>query len=194
MVTPKYLFRSVIFCNRWYFERTTRTAWYLILDVTLDQPPPFSALWTLVAHIHFFRSWANASLISSSFAGSFPKKARLVHSHIHWAITGKCFTHSLHSCEYIHSITRMLATELWTLGTRLRRFHRKLFRSCRPWGLLSLHAFSSRQKPLYKHLLFEFKDRGHTLRFLCTSLTSWHATNLLPCSWRTMWNHFREAR
>ena len=31
------------------------------------------------------------------------KKARFVHSHIHLAITGDCFTHPLHSREYIHS-------------------------------------------------------------------------------------------
>ena len=29
------------------------------------------------------------------------KKARLIHSHIHLAITGECFTHSPHSREYI---------------------------------------------------------------------------------------------
>ena len=32
------------------------------------------------------------------------KKARFVYSHNHWAITDECFTHSLHSREYIHSI------------------------------------------------------------------------------------------
>ena len=53
----------------------------------------------------FLRSQANGSLISSSFTGFFRnKKARFVNSHIHLAITGESFTHSLLSHEYILSI------------------------------------------------------------------------------------------
>ena len=60
-----------------------------------SEAPPFT----------FLRSRANGSLTSSSFTGFFhSQKARFVHSHIHLAITGECFIHSLHSREYIHSI------------------------------------------------------------------------------------------
>ena len=34
----------------------------------------------------------------------FSNKAGFVHSHVHLAIKGECFTHSLRSCKYIHSI------------------------------------------------------------------------------------------
>ena len=40
------------------------------------------------------------------------KKARSVHSHIHLAITGDCFTHSLLSHDYSRSDTRIVATKV----------------------------------------------------------------------------------
>ena len=47
----------------------------------------------------------SSSLISSSFMAFVrSKEASFRHSHIHLIITGECFTHSLHSREYIHSI------------------------------------------------------------------------------------------
>ena len=60
---------------------------------------------TLVATIHFSPftgEWFTELLFIHGFFRD--KKARFVHSHIHLAITGECFTLSLHSHEYIHSI------------------------------------------------------------------------------------------
>ena len=55
---------------------------------------------------------ADFLFIHGFFTGSWrSKKALLVHSRIHLAITGNCFTHSLHSHEYLHSITRLWATK-----------------------------------------------------------------------------------
>ena len=57
-----------------------------------------------MASIHFVRSRANASLISSLFTRFLcSKSARFVDSRIRLAIKGVCFTHSLHSYEYNHS-------------------------------------------------------------------------------------------
>ena len=79
---------------------------------------------TLWPPFAFLCSWANASLISSLFTASFRnKKARFVHSHIHLAITGECFTHSLHSRECIHSL-HARRRESWPLRPKRMSRHR----------------------------------------------------------------------
>ena len=65
----------------------------------------------LVLSIRTFtlQSQVNASLIHSNcFSRENPC---LIHSHLYLAITGKCFTHSLHAHEYTHSSTRTWATK-----------------------------------------------------------------------------------
>ena len=53
----------------------------------------FRAEFTLqTCHLEIFSSFSDTVVFRS-------KKAWFVHSHMQVAITGKCFTHSLHSCE-----------------------------------------------------------------------------------------------
>ena len=84
-----------------------RKAFLLQIRPSSSPPTPTELQTMVVAHIaSFLRSWATASLISSPF--KFPcrsKKACFVHSRIHLAITGECFTYLFHSCLYSHAIT-----------------------------------------------------------------------------------------
>ena len=64
------------------------------------------SLWSLAAPIHFSPltgKWFTGFLFIHGFFFR-SKKARFVHSQIHLAITGECFTYSLHSRKYIHAI------------------------------------------------------------------------------------------
>ena len=65
---------------------------------------------------HHSLSRANGSLISSSSTGfSVARRLGLSIHTLTWEITGECFTHSLHSREYIHSIhAKTHSTEMFT--------------------------------------------------------------------------------
>ena len=125
--------------------------------------PPFCLPVTLVGTVHFSPftgEWfTDFPLHSRDFFRS--KKARFDNSHIHLAITGECFPHSLHSREYIFApFTRIVATELQNLSEPLGASC-PLF--CRPFKLLESLGLPSDGKSVWGRgeKVSEARGRAH---------------------------------
>ena len=73
----------------------------------LLNPRTWLPMFTLSFHWQMFHWFPLHSWVFSA-----EREDIVVHSHMHLAITDECFTHSLPSCIYIQSITRIWATKL----------------------------------------------------------------------------------